>query len=182
MPYSCLIRLGKQVWAEARACPCRLFLPGLLKLVGITGTLGFGFRKLRKKPLNQKTMERDNLNARNIAGSDLFAGEVGKPGTKLNILGMEITPDDSKLRGATNRTGISGKTMLEQMSHQANLWVIDDSEEAPGPGNAPQGQSGEGHQATATSMADRSSWISQQEDADLRRQVEDTEYKGSVEE
>jgi hypothetical protein len=130
------------------------------------------------------------LNARNIAGSDLFAGEVGKPGTKLNILGMEITPDDSKLRGATNRTGISGKTMLEQMSHQPNLWVVGGSEEAPGPENAPQGQSGEGYQAggmdagqaTPTNVADRSSWISQQEDPDLRRQIDDTEYRGSVEE
>jgi hypothetical protein len=135
-------------------------------------------------------MERDNLNARYPAGSDLFAAEVGKPGTKLNILGIEITPDDSRLRGATNRTGIRGKTMLEQMSHQPNLWAIDDSEDAQSPEGAPPGQGGEGYQAggkdpgqaTPTNVADRNSWIDQKEDPVLRRQAEANEYKGSVEE
>ncbi|MGV3502926.1 MAG: hypothetical protein ACO1O1_04415 [Adhaeribacter sp.] len=46
----------------------------------------------------------------------------------MNILGVEITPDDSPLRGATNRTGISGKTMLEQMSHQAPSWTAGSEE------------------------------------------------------
>jgi hypothetical protein len=80
------------------------------------------------------TMEKDNLNARYIAGSDLFAAEVGKPGTKLNILGVEITPDDNPLRGATNWTGVSGKTMLEQMSHQPDFWAVGGSEGATGGG------------------------------------------------
>jgi hypothetical protein len=79
-------------------------------------------------------MERDNLNARYTAGSDLFAVEVGKPGSKLNILGIEITPDDSRLRGATNRTGISGKTMLEQMSHQPDFWAVGGGEGTTGGG------------------------------------------------
>jgi hypothetical protein len=80
------------------------------------------------------TMEKDNLNARYIAGSDLFAAEVGKPGTKLNILGMEITPDDNPLRGATNWTGVSGKTMLEQMSHQPDFWAVGGGEGTTGGG------------------------------------------------
>jgi hypothetical protein len=80
------------------------------------------------------TMEKDNLNARYIAGSDLFAAEVGKPGTKLNILGIEITPDDNPLVGAANRTGVSGKTMLEQMSHQPDFWAVGGGEGTTGGG------------------------------------------------
>jgi hypothetical protein len=103
-------------------------------------------------------MERDNLNARYIAGSDLNAGEVGKPGPKLNILGMEITPDDSPLRGATNRTGISGKTMLEQLSHQPDFWAVGGgegttgggtggSEDNHGPENDPATKAGSGYRS-----------------------------------
>lgn len=84
-------------------------------------------------------MEKDNLHARPTAGTDLYAGEAGKPEKKLNILGVEITPDDSPLRGATNRTGISGKTMLEHMSHQPASWtagseegVVSEAEQHPG--------------------------------------------------
>jgi hypothetical protein len=97
-------------------------------------------------------MERDNLNARYTAGSDLFAAEVGKPGPKLNILGMEITPDDSKLRGATNRTGISGKTMLEQMSHQPDFWAVGGDEETTGGGT---GGSEENHGAEPAGPGNR---------------------------
>lgn len=78
--------------------------------------------------------EKDKLDARYIAGSDLFAAGVGKPGNKLNILGMEITPDDNPLVGATNRTGISGKTMLEQMSHQPDFWAVGGGEGTTGGG------------------------------------------------
>jgi hypothetical protein len=143
-------------------------------------------------------MEKDNLKARNQEAPDFSASEAGKAGTKLNILGMEITPDDSALRGVTNRTGISGKTMLEQMSHQPGIPVIGSGEvitAAAGevvynPADAPQGQAGEGYQAgsedpgqpSPTQVADRSSWIDPLEDPALGRQAEATEYKGSVEE
>jgi hypothetical protein len=47
---------------------------------------------------------------------------------------VEITPDDNPLVGAANRTGVSGKTMLEQMSHQPDFWAVGGGEGTTGGG------------------------------------------------
>lgn len=126
-------------------------------------------------------MEKDNLNARPTAGTDLYAGEAGKPEKKLNILGVEITPDDSQLRGATNRTGISGKTMLEQMSHQPASWtagseeaVISEAEQHPDKEPAaiagapfPAGTLEPPIQPEDTEVVGRSNWRDQVQDPEL---------------
>lgn len=134
--------------------------------------------------------EKDKLDARYIAGSDLFAAEVGKPGNKLNILGMEITPDDNPLVGAANRTGISGKTMLEQMSHQRDFWAVGGgegttgggtggSEDAHGPEKGPEKEQGadyrsggqEPRPATRTPDKDRYSHSRREDEASPESQT-----------
>lgn len=124
------------------------------------------------------------MNARITAGTDLYAGDVGKPGPKLNILGVEITPDDSKLRGATNRTGISGKTMLEQLSHLAGIVPVGGegttggSEEDHGPENNSSSATGQDYReggkdsAANADNVGRSSWNDKIEDPALGRAAE----------